>query len=490
MGGGLTNTLDAPIDPSTFEPETSTTAHGTASTKTGDTTTSTTVSETDDGTVTTGFEVEKERSVLKVGDDAASSEVTLTRAESGSKTVHPDGTITYTFGASVGMNGETQGEVRGVEAGVEGSAEATSGYSVTLPPGSTIDDALAVNPFDPTTIPQGGSVTITNSLAGEVGGSLGYKDVVTGSASLSGSEQYVTTVAHTEGGTFTVDQGPGSVRGINYGLQIGPDQANVTIEGGWGTKETVVSHAEFENSEAGRAGFTSMVTTGNMPPAGAEGVVDQFTDTIRSQTDSGGLSVGGEGDAGEWSAGVSQESATVYDVTREYADGSWVREERAGVHSPGGSGDEPYGVRHTSSAGEPEYELRYTVKGSAAPTSFHDKYDVPWSTEDQQIRVSLTQAEMDQIMENTGGIYSNENTGGLYANELEALRTYAGEGPDGARRMAAEYSGVPVTQGAETQPGIAPGVTLEEGESPEPGQRGASGGGTSSGGTVAIPSAR
>ncbi len=473
---GLRSEMGTPIDPTLFEPDSGTSTTTSGSVKTGDTTREGSVTVEDDGTRTYSYEVSKERE-LTVGSEAAGGSATLTTGDTTTVTEHPDGSLTVTFDAEVTGGAEAHAKVRGVEGGVESEVSGKGSYSVTLPPGSSPEDAVGINPFDPDTIPPGASVTISGELSGSVGASLGYADAATGKFALTASEEMVTTVARGHDGTVTVDMGPGSTQGIDASLQIGPDQANVTFDGESYRKESTIEHTEFPDTPEGRAAFEDYVFTGQQPDAGSSGVDDAYTDLV--VTEAGESSVAatvGDGDGTESSLGVGAEGTKVVSVQRTYSDGSWVKEHRYNPQSEGMDDNGPYGVTHTSSDGPTYYELRYPQDGSAPPTSYHDKYgNLPYTFgEDQTINVQLTESEMQQIIENRGKGETPE----------ELLNVYATAGPEGARQMAEDFSGV-----GPGQPAAAPGVVTDPGAGIDPSQRGGAAGSGGSGGTRATPSA-
>ncbi|QNN81889.1 hypothetical protein H3H54_11275 [Brachybacterium sp. Z12] len=459
-GAALQHGMGTPIDPATFEPESgSSTTHG-GSVKSGNTTHEGSVTEHDDGSTTYSYGVSEERK-LKVGSEETGGSATLSIGETASVTEHPDGSLTVTFDASVEGGVEFHGQVKGVEGGIESGVTGKGSFSVTLPPGSSPADAEGINPYDPDTIPPGASVTVTGELSASVGASLGYRDIATGKLGISGSEEMVSTISRGYDGSLIVDQGPGSTQGINAGLQIGPDHANVTIEGSSALKTTTLEHTEFDGSAEGRTAFDAYMFTGEQPDAGSPGVGDSYTDTIKSvSTDTSITGTVGDGNGTETSVGASTETATIYDVQRTYSDGSWVREHR---YSPLGEGGDdaggPYGVTHTSSDGPTHYELRFPQSGTAPPSSYNELYgNAPYTFgEDQVINVQLTETEMEQIIENRGKGETPE----------EVLNAYATAGPEGARQMAEDHSSL-----GDGGPPVAPGVVTDPGAEVDPGQRG------------------
>lgn len=90
---------------------------------------------------------------------SSESSVTLTESQSDTHT-----TFSVSTGTQVSLSGEASaGGARGAH--VEGSVATgfTSTYKVKLPGEATVEQAASVNPFDPTTIPVGGSVTVDGS---------------------------------------------------------------------------------------------------------------------------------------------------------------------------------------------------------------------------------------------------------------------------------------------------------------------------------------
>lgn len=455
MGTGMQNSLGTPIDPAVFTPDTETTTTSGTSVEHGGRKATNDVTTSSDGSVTESVTFEG-KAEFPVGSEAAGGKATFTVSETAEVTIHPDGSRTVTFEGAVGGAAEVHGQVKGVEVGAESSVTATGSFSVTLPPGVPLSEAASVNPFDPDTIPPGGSVTISGDLTAGAGASVGYKDVVSGSLGIEKSAEYVTTIAKDEHGALTLDRGPGTLEGIDYGLQIGPDDANISIDGSTATKTTTIQHAEFENSEAGTAAFKEMMLGGDLPGPEASGVTDAYTDVRKSVASDITFSAEVSGGGTEQHTSFGSSEARVFDVERTYPDGSWVREERYSAQGQGVVDDSsPYGVVHSSSETAPQYELVYPINGNAAPNSYHDQYGIPFSSEDQTARIVLTEQEMQQILEN------KEEYGG---NPRTALIVYASQDINGADRMAEDFNDT----GGSPAPGEAPGRLLEEGESGRP----------------------
>lgn len=473
---GLANEMGTPIDPATFDQDGETTVNRGSSTKTGNRTESEETTVSDDGSVTQSYSSKTEVE-FEVGNDDNGGSVTFSRSAGGSVTTHDDGSMTFEFEGSVGGEAEAHGQVRGVEGSVKSSAEATGTLTIHLPPGTPPEAVDQINPFDPSTLPEGGKIVLSGELSAAAGAGLGYKDVVSADLELTSSKEYVTEIAKGEDGTVTLDRGPGDSSGINFGLQIGPDEANVKVEGSGATKTSYVQHAEFENSDQGTAAFQEMLVGGELPPPEREGVNEVYKDKILSKSNDISITATAGVDGSTAHAGAGQSNAQIYDVTREYPDGEWVREHQFRPNGEG-KGDEssPYSVVHTSSDGDPVYELRYPRDGSAPPTSYNEMYgNAPYTFgEDQMINVQLTEAEMDQLIENRGKGETPE----------EVLNAYATEGAEGARRMAEDYSGTGPGQG-----GAAPGEVTAPGAGVNPAQGGGGGGTGSPGSTRATPSA-
>lgn len=474
-GAGMQNSLGTPIDPSIFEPESGSSVTKGSSVEQGGVKRSHDVTANSDGSTTVEATTER-KTEFPVGTDAAGGKVTLSLSTSAEVTTHPDGSMTVVFEGSVGGEAEMHAQAKGVEVGAESSGSATGAYTVHLPPGSSFEDALTVNPFDPESIPPGGSVTISGELTAGAGASVGYKDVASVSLGLEGSQEYVTTVSRDMNGILALDRGPGTHMGINYGLQIGPDDANVTVEGSVGTKETTVHHAEFEDSKRGTAAYHEMLLGGGPPGPDAEGVTDAYTDEIISHTSDVSASAEASADGHGRSTAYGSSNAIVSSVKRTYPDGDWVMEERNSVLGPGVEDPgRPHVITHSAQGMEPKYEVVYPINGNAVPNSFHDQYDIPFSSEDQTARIMLTQQEMEQIQEHVGGKYDNVPESAI----LAYLGTH-----DGADKMAADYNN---RHGDPDGPGEAPGRVMEDGESGRH-HRGSGTNGPSPGGSRQLPS--
>nr|WP_233198550.1 MULTISPECIES: LysM domain-containing protein [Luteimonas] len=122
-----------------------------------------------------------------------------------------DGTTSFsvTTNTQVSVSGEADAGGRG---GAEAEASLATGfessYKVTLPgEDQTVEAAAAVNPFDPTTIPVGGSVTLDSSAFDET--------ALAGSFRMIGTETHITesegvsyTVSRVDADTVRVTTGP------------------------------------------------------------------------------------------------------------------------------------------------------------------------------------------------------------------------------------------------------------------------------------------
>lgn len=134
---------------------------------------------------------------------ASEASVTFTASESDT---HTSFSLTREFNAS--LSGEFRaGGVRGLDGEGSVSTGVTSTYKVSLPGEASVEQAVAIDPFDPTTIPVGASVTIDGGafVNTSLEASFRYIGMQTGIKDASGVSYSIERV---DGNTVRVTSGP------------------------------------------------------------------------------------------------------------------------------------------------------------------------------------------------------------------------------------------------------------------------------------------
>lgn len=228
-------------------------------------------------------------------------------------------TFSVTIGSQMSVSGEANAGGRG---GAEVEASAATGfesiYTVTLPgENRTVEAAGAVNPFDPTTIPVDGSVTLDSSAFAET--------ALAGSFRMIGTETHIKesdgvsyTVERVDADTVRVTTGPtDTINAFNgVGLRIG----DLSVMAGREDQlhGATLQTAEFDIASAeGQPAYAHFNATGQIAheTPGVDNVatisrIDYSSQTqLRAGDDRLSISLGGQANLGS-------------SVQVEYADGS------------------------------------------------------------------------------------------------------------------------------------------------------------------------
>ncbi|MGP5260951.1 hypothetical protein ACTXMW_13575 [Brachybacterium paraconglomeratum] len=354
----------------------------------------------------------------------------ITRSQSVERIVNDDGTLTYVFEASLTDTSTVGADGKVVDGSVTSEVGNSHSYSVTVPAGTSVADAAAIDPFDPSTLPSGSSATVENSLTGELSATAGvtYRGVRAG-ADVSVSEEltYVTTVARGEDGTISVDQGPGTAHGIDGGFSVGvEDVASIKAGIGADVEVSTVEHARFTGDESGMQAAQEALLSGAMPEDTGGPVLERYQDVRETVVGSFGASgtIGSE-ESGA-SGGASTEFSAREKITRTYPDGHQVWEARA---ASWGKGHDAIAVEQGETGRAPTYMLDL---GTSAP-SLNEMYPETLHTDPHSsapdTRIAYTEQELRSMME-----YSE-----VGEDPFDYLATRAMDGPSGAERMYYDY---------------------------------------------------
>lgn len=234
---------------------------------------------------------------------ASEASVQLQESQSDGKT-----SFSVTTDAQLSISGEANAGGRG---GAEIEASAASGfettYKVTLPgEDQSVEAAGAVNPFDPTTIPVGGSVTLDSSAYAETS--------LAGSFRMIGTE---TNIKEADGVSYTVDRvdadtvrvTTGPTETINAFNGVGLRAGDISLMAGREDQlhGATLQTAEFDISTIeGQSAYAHFNTTGQIAheTAGVDNVatiarIDYSSQTqLRAGNDSIGVVLGGQANLG------------------------------------------------------------------------------------------------------------------------------------------------------------------------------------------------
>ncbi|MFQ6485576.1 hypothetical protein [Brachybacterium epidermidis] len=313
------------------------------------------------------------------------------------------GTVTFTL--TVESAQSLDGELPLVQG--DGSLTEQTNYSVTLPIGATVDDALKIDPLDPTTLPPGGTLTTDSRLiaagGGEGAGSFrGVELGVGGSASQAAFS--VTEVTRHQDGTFTTASGPGHESGSALWAKAGFLGLAEIEAGAGGTHQTsVVEHARFADTPEGRAQMLATFRTNEYPTETSTHVLERFSDThsVSSSNQYIKMKLGLEGS-------LSSDTKAYESVIREHADGHTEGIERVHIESE----SMPVVERRFATGKEPSFVME--VARDTPNWRHNDPYDRSYfeemypvssaeSLEHQHTRLEFSESEVRQMRENEHG---------------------------------------------------------------------------------------
>lgn len=384
------------------------------------------------------------------------------------------GTVSYTF--EVADIAEAGGELEGSKGGlgVESSVTAAGSYTVTLPEGATLADALGVNPADPTTLPPGGSFAIEDSLTAVLtdSGSLKHGGIEFGAeASASVTVSTVTEISRGMDGTYEIATGEAEDLSGSGGVSIGiPDILSVKSGPSGGFETSTVEHAVFADTAEGRAQMQESYGSGTLPSDTSEAVLDRFTDEHEVSTN--GTFVEGKlgNDDASLSARTESEAIAYESVQRTHSNGHQEGLER--VHQEGATS---YVEARTETGEETLYAMatdqdhprRGNIPGEDPFTrdTFDDFYSPVADsspTEAQDSRIVYTERELEQMR-------AHEDPSAPSGSELEYLWKRSSEDPTRATEtMYRDYNGLgsgePIPQGVDQSDPDVPGRSLVPGQ--------------------------
>lgn len=325
----------------------------------------------------------------------------LTVKSTGEYTENGDGTITYKVSSELSdeAKAELDAKIGKLPAGgslSSGSSQSTE-YEVTVPEGTSLAEALAINPFDPSSIPPGATVTFENSTTrtggAEVhGGPLG-SDVLSVGATESNGEGTSTSIGRDAEGDLSVTNGPTSAMNSTFTTRLGTEDLNVHLSQSDDRGESTFQTATFEDNAAGRRAYQEALSAGQFPADAGNGVVTSYTEHQSTRI----VDVTGGVTTGPLTVDKTDNMFTHQSITRTYPDG---HQESAEQYVPHGDRNATSVVRSESTDRAPSYVVTLdTPEGSDA---FEKAYGV--SPSGDRASVVLSESEARTIADHARGL--------------------------------------------------------------------------------------
>lgn len=329
--------------------------------------------------------------------------------------VNPDGSLTYTFTGTYEQGLEGAGESKYIDMKVGTSTTTESLYSVTVPPGTSFTDALAINPFNPESIPPDASITVGTGV--EQASSLDLTGKYRGLEVGLGLEETVgsevnTAISRDSEGSLSMLSGPTHMVRNDGTLSIGVDGAAFEMGTSHTNEHGVLEYAQYSNDAAGSTAYSNTLWADGYPSdTSVNGVTDRYTQTHTSTAmdSSVGVTIDKVLD-------VSRSHNTFADevIHRSYPDG---REEWAQQILPHGEGSGNSVYVHGGTGREAEYRM---TLGDVPPIGDSSATNTYWGHEHSggDLAVSFTQDELATMRENRSAWHGNPEQ---YTNEADYL---------------------------------------------------------------------
>lgn len=274
-------------------------------------------------------------------------------------------------------------------------------YQVSMPEAEASPEAaMAINPFEPETIPVGTTVTMDSTQFQDSELETSFH-VFANKSGISVEEGVRLVITRVDADTVRVFTGPISALESNEfaGLDVGV--ASVGLLSSHNIREATLQSAEFDISDPdGRSAFDDFVDGGELPEAEGDGVSNIQTITkFDSDFDNG---IGGS--IGPVDFEFGGDSSEISHVTVTNADGSGT----AMVYHRGTDGAPEVTVSQSFDSegneiiAERRYEFSFTVPDQDAAIYLNNamagRRDGPYQAGDQ-VTLTFTEAEMAQILE-------------------------------------------------------------------------------------------
>lgn len=302
-----------------------------------------------------------------------------------------DGTVTYTVSSELSEEAKAAIEAKGGRLPVTASGSSgnshSSEYQVTVPKGTSLAEAMAINPYDPSSIPPGASVTFANSDKSSAGAEVGIGTLGAGGLSLgaetSNGEGTSTTIGRDSEGNLSVTSGPTSAINSSVTARLGTSDINAHLSQSDSRSETTFETATFEDTPAGRRAYQEALSSGQYPTDTGDGVVETYTEhhETRKVDVSGGMKIG------PGSAEKSDNMFTHESITRTYPDG---HRETAEQYLPQGDSSTNSVVRSESTGRPPSYVI--TMDTSEGSDGVESSYGVTPSGDRASVVLSESEA--------------------------------------------------------------------------------------------------
>lgn len=234
---------------------------------------------------------------------SAESSVTLAESQSDTHT-----SFSVSSQTQVGLSGEgSYGGPRGLDVSGGVNTGFKSSYKVSLPGEATVEQAATVNPFDPTTIPVGGSVTVDGSDFVNTSFEASFRYIGT-KTNISNAEGVSYKIERVDEDTVQVTAGPTET--INAFNGVGVKVGDVSIMAG---REDQLHGAELQTAQfdistpEGQAAFEHFNATGQIAheTPGVSNVATisriDYSSQTQLRTELGGnvsIDLGGQGNLG------------------------------------------------------------------------------------------------------------------------------------------------------------------------------------------------
>lgn len=380
------------------------------------------------GTSPVVFEVRKETAVA-----------TGARNDNGNTVVTVEIDVSRSAGASAEA-GQLEGEAS-VGAGFRGR------YQVVLP-GENRDpgEALSVNPFDPTTIPVGGSVTMHGAAytSSELAGSFRHIGTRTNVTEAAGASY---TVARTGENSIQVTMGPDQAIEVFNGVGLRFDAAELMLGRADNLGSTTLRTAEFDlSTPSGQASYANFVGTGEVAEgSGISNVATieriDYNSQTRLEAELGPLSasIGGAENVfslvhttypdGSYAVttGVQYSGNVPLTITQRFdAAGNELDAERTYSFEVSTDHDVSYSwfdrnvLGRDEAAGEASLELNHAQLLNSALTGEYQSGEGPVQA-GQTVTITFSEAQMQALMGDTRATIASNGDGGVGFRDLQHL---------------------------------------------------------------------
>lgn len=371
--------------------------------------------------------IDAHRHEVSAGGGGASATVTVEKSEKYSVERLADGTTTYTFTDRISNSAEVSGDSKIMDLAVgKGDARSVT-YSVTVPPGTKLTDALDVSPYDPSSIKPGYEVSIDTSKeqSTSVDGGIDLKRLPPlrfGAESTEGTGT-TTQIARSEDGTLSLKAGPTEFESRNDSLGVGTKNLNFSMTGGRESKGATLEYAEFSDDANGNKAFRDAVRSGQLPDADSSAVTERYTETRRETTANPGMNLHAGNELGYADVSKSHNAFVSERITREYSDGRTEWDEQI---LPIGTDNGSWARASGGSDTETSYRLHMESKNSDDLSSVESYYG---SRPSGDVDLEFSESELDQARSNAARRENDKDTNNEYAAEIVTLSQRQGIDP-------------------------------------------------------------